>query len=166
MTPKELKHHKEHTKVLSDIPEFKPLKRGKLPKPLHRMGGPRLSATKIIELSDTHVAVFLWRDGQILTDTAFFGHLFCRIPNGTLYPLLEFHWHPSHKGFHAKTPCETEIDYTNRMLPGAPELALATQEHLDPRVESDRVALINEFCRVCGITISSPHDNKTISLWN
>ena len=160
MTPRDLANHKAAAKRLKETPAFKPLKRGKLPKPFHRLGGARLFATDLIEVSSTHVAVFIWRDGEILTDRAFFGYLFCRLPADALYPLFEFHWHPSHKGLHAKLPCRTESDYTNRQLPGAPELALTTYGKLDPRVEVDRLRLISAFCDACGITLGDAD-----SLW-
>lgn len=106
-------------------------------------------------VSDTHVAVFIWRDGEILTDRAFFGHLLCKLHTGALYPLFEFHWHPSHKGLHAKLP------YTGRQLPGAPELALKTDGKLDPRSEGDRFRLIAAFCDACGIVLGDED-----LLWN
>ncbi|MBV2181785.1 MAG: hypothetical protein KUL86_11210 [Castellaniella sp.] len=165
MTPAELRSHKNATKTLAVRPTFKALKRGKLPKPFHRMGGSRLYSTEPIKLSDTHCVVFMYRDGEILSDTAFFGHLMCSVGERALYPLFEFHWHPSHKGFHAKMPCKTGLDYTNRMLPGAPELQISTRAELDPRNEDDRTALINEFCEACGIYIADPNDTATIPLW-
>ena len=74
----------------------------------------------------------------MLTDSAFFGWLLCELQNGVLYPLLEFHYHPSHKGVHAKMPCNTELDYTQRQLPQAPELNLKALPGLDPRTEDGR----------------------------
>jgi len=165
MTPAELKEHKNAIKTLVGQPAFKPLKRGKLPRPFHRMGGSRYYATDIIELSDTYRAVFIYKDGPILSDTAFFGHMLCCLANKSLYPLFEFHWHPSHKGFHAKLPCRTDLDYTDRMLPGAPELRLTTIPTLDPRSDKGRAALIETFCIACGISITSQHDPATKPLW-
>jgi hypothetical protein len=161
VTPRELARHKSAIKRLIDIPTFKQMKRGKWPKPFHRMGNVRLFATEPIAVSETHVAVFIWRDGAVLSDTAFFAHLFCRLSNNALYPLFEFHWHPSHKGIHAKLPCQTESDYTNRQLPGAPELALNTDRQFDPRAEADRLRLIAEFCDACGIVLGDAY-----TLWN
>ncbi len=166
MEPKDLRNHKSAGKILSVQPTFKPLKKGRLPKPFHRMGGGRIHSTDLIELSGTHSVVFIWRDGAILTDTAFYGYLLCRLQGGSIYPLFEFHWHPSHKGFHAKLPCKTDIDYTNRMLPGAPEINMSTRSNLDPRRDDDRRALIDVFCKACGISISNPSDTATLMLWN
>lgn len=161
MEPRDLANHKASPKRLQDAPSFKLLKRGKLPKPFHKTGGPRTFATDVIEVSTEHVVVFIWRDGEILTDRAFFGHLLCKLPTGALYPLFEFHWHSSHKGLHAKLPCRTQYDYTNRLLPGAPELALKTPAALDPRNEVDRLRLIATFCDASGIVLGEAN-----SLWN
>ena len=145
MTPRELKAHKSALKHLNDIPVFKPQKRGKLPKPFKGLGGVRIESTGMIDVSNDHVAFMYWRDGEILTDRSFFGYLFCRLANDNLSPVFEFHWHPSHKGLHCKTPCKTSSDYTNRTLPGAPELALKTKPVLDPKIPVDRLKLIIAF---------------------
>ena len=71
MTPKELAIHKAAPKRLSESPSFKSVKRGKFPKPLHKMGGPRMQATDLVEVSETHRVVFMWRDGELRTDSAF-----------------------------------------------------------------------------------------------
>ena len=163
MNPKDLLAHKKTEKRLESVPAFKPMKKGKLPKPFRAMGGKRLFATELLEVSDTHWAIFIWRDGPEITDSLFLGYLFCKLSNGDLSPLFEFHLHPSHKGIHGKTPCNTELNYTNRQLPGAPELNLKSQveRQLDPRNESDRLILIDNFCNACGITIGQKND-----LWN
>lgn len=164
MTPKELAQHKATAKQLLGAPVFKPLKRNKLPKPLHKMGSARLMSTDLLTVSDTHRAVLMWRDGETLQDSAFMAWLFCALENQSLYPLFELHFHPSHKGVHCKMPCKTESDYTNRQLPGAPELDLLTIEGLDPRVDADRQKLTLQFCMVCGITPASEKDTWTLPL--
>jgi hypothetical protein len=162
MSPKELASHKAAPKRLSSLPDFKIMKRGKLPKPLHKMGGARIQATELISVSDTHNVFFAWRDGEIRTDSAFYAYLFCILGNGDLSPLFILHLHPSHKDVHAKLPCNTENNYTNRELPGAPELALSTdRENLDPRRSDDRLHLIECFCKACGITMGTEG-----GLWN
>lgn len=161
MTPKELADHKAVPKRLAGLPQFKSIKRGKLPKPLHKLGGPRLQATDLIAVSGSHSVVFIWRDGELLTDSAFFAYLFCTLGDGSLYPLFEMHFHPSHKGLHAKLPCKTELDFTSRLLPGAPELALSGRDDLDPRSDGDRSSLIDRFCAACGIAMG-----KEGGLWN
>lgn len=164
MTPKELAQHKNTAKQLRGIPAFKPLKRNKLPKPLHKVGSTRIMSTDLMAVSDTHRVVLMWRDGETLQDSAFMAWLFCVLENQSLSPLFEFHFHPSHKGVHCKLPCKTENDYTNRQLPGAPELDLLTIEGLDPRVEVDRQKLTLQFCKVCGITLASEKDTWTLPL--
>jgi len=159
MTPLDLKAHKQAAKKLMQVPVFKPLKRKKLPKPFATFGGSKVQSTDLLDVSATHVVFMLWRDGDIFTDRKFFAYLYCRLANGKLSPLFEFHWHPDHKGFHCKIPCKTTFDYTNRFLPGAPELALKTQKELDPRSENDRLKLIVKFCELCGITLPDSNSN-------
>jgi hypothetical protein len=161
MLRRDLAKHKVASKRLEEVPTFRQMKRGKLPKPFNRMGGPRLFATDLVAVSDSHAALFVWGDGEILTDTKFYGYMLCRLSNGSLYPLLEFHWHPSHKGVHVKMPCETSLDYTGRLLPGAPELALKSTRTLDPRSHDDRVQLIAMFCEAAGIELGDAD-----GLWN
>ena len=161
MKRRDLAGHKISPKRLQDVPSFKQMKRGRLPKPFNKMGGPRYFATELISVSGTHSVLFVWGEGEILTDTKFYGYLVCGLQNGTFSPLLEFHWHPSHKGIHIKMPCETDLDYTGRLLPGAPELALKSVRALDPRIHDDRVQLITMFCRAAGIELGQA-DN----LWN
>jgi hypothetical protein len=165
MTPKELKQHKDAPKQLNAIPVFKPQKKNKLPRPLKNIGGARIASSGMIDVSDDHVAFMFWKDGEILTDRSFFGYLFCRLRNGALSPVFEFHWHPSHKGMHCKMPCKTQNDYTNRFLPGAPELSLKTNVKLDPKIEADRIKLVNIFCAACGITLSGS-DSQSLPIWS
>ena len=161
MTPKELANHKAVPKRLAGLPLFKTVKRGKFPKPLNKMGGSRIQATELIDVSDSHRIVFLWRDGELRTDSAFFAYLFCVLGDGRLYPLFEMHFHPSHKGLHGKLPCNTDSDFAARMLPGAPELAPSSRNDLDPREPVDRNNLIERFCSACGIAMGTEG-----GLWN
>lgn len=128
MSPTELAQHKAAPKRLASEIVFKSLKRGKLPKPFHKMGGSRVRSTDIIPVSDTHRVLFVWRDGELKTDSAFFAWMMSAVGDYALYPLFELHCHPSHKGLHAKLPCKTDINYAGRQLPGAPELTLSSIE--------------------------------------
>ncbi|WP_250529269.1 hypothetical protein [Caballeronia sp. ATUFL_F1_KS4A] len=85
---------------------------------IQQNGASACQATDLIPVSDAHCVLFMWRDGEELMDRSFYGHLLWTLPQGDLSPLLEFHYHPSHKGVHCKMPCETTIDYRNRLLPG------------------------------------------------
>lgn len=162
MTPRDLKAHKIAPKQLKDFPEFKARKR--MQRPFKHVGGPRIFSSGILEVSDTHSALMFWRDGQILTDRAFFGHLFCRLTSGSSSPIFEFHWHPNHKGIHCKTPCMTENDYTDRNLPGAPELSIKTAFQYDPKKLDDLKMLVMIFCKSCGILLPVS-DHNTKQLW-
>ncbi|MFZ6732050.1 hypothetical protein ACO0LG_09035 [Undibacterium sp. Ji42W] len=161
MEPSDLLEHKHSHKRLASQPQFKPMKKGKFPKPFKTMGGMRLHSTDLIDVSDTHCVIFIWRDGDELIDSLFLGWLMCKLRSGELSPLFEMHLHPSHKGLHVKMPCKTDLDYTSRQLPGAPEFDLKFQRMLDPRSEKDREILIADFCKRCGIEIGDEN-----SLWN
>lgn len=163
MNPRDLRAHKKAPKRLESTPVFKSQARKKLPKPFHKLGGPRIESTGMIDVSADHVVFMYWRDGPILTDRSFYAYLFCRLANKSLSPLFEFHWHPSHKGFHCKTPCRTVNDYTNSVLSGAPELALKPTRQLDPKIYDDRMRLVIDFCKWCGISLPD-NDAKSQSL--
>jgi hypothetical protein len=160
MEPKELAAHKQVSKKLRTTPTFRPMTKGKWPRPFNRMARPRVQATELIRVSDDHSVLFIWRDGEALEDRSFYGHLLCSVSQGDLYPLLEFHYHPCHKGVHCKVPCQTALDYRNRLLPGAPELNLKTSRVFDPGLAEDRAALIVLFCSTAGISISSEQNGQ------
>ncbi len=153
MNTLELINHKRLTKRLSNAPIFAKTRKGKLAKPFHKMGGNNLYHATC-QVSDSHVAYFFWKDGELRTDSKFYAWLML-IQGANLYPLLEFHYHPSHKPVHAKIPCDTDRDYTNITLPGAPELNIGMLGKVDPRTEIGRLKLIEAFCKACGITLGS-----------
>jgi hypothetical protein len=154
MRSRELKDHRSAAKQLDVVPEFRPGKKGKnLPRPLNGFGGARVSSTDMLQVSADHIAFMCWRDGEILSDRSFYGYLFCKLADGSLSPIFEFHWHPSHKGFHCKLPCNTDANYTGRFLPGAPELRLKTDHSLDPKNPIGLQKLIMKFCNLCGISL-------------
>lgn len=166
MEPRELAAHKAARKVLATMPDFSPLKKGKLPKPFNKTGGSRFQSSGLLGLSDDHSALFVWRNGETRADASFYGYLTCGLPRGGLGIVLEFHWHPSHKAIHCKVPCKTDLDYTDRFLVRAPELALSGSTDLDPRSDLDRQKLIALFCKACGITLDSEAEMPQMSLWN
>lgn len=163
----DIKKHKFAPKRLAGMPKFGPMKKAKLPGYLGKMKSKRLHSTNLIDVSDNHAIVFYWRDGEVLSDTAFFAALFNKLQDGNVYPLFEFHWHPSHKGFHCKTPCGSPLDYTNRSLPKAVELGMTTKAHLDPRNASHRVELVHVVCRACNIALGPcDQDGLQGDIWN
>lgn len=166
MSPFDLREHKKFVKQLPEIPSFKVLLRrqNKLPKPFKNIGGPRIHATSLIDVSDTHVVFFYWRSGELLSDRSFYGYLLCKNNRSELIPIFEFHWHPSHKGLHCKLPCKTTLDYTGRLLPQAPELNLKTRSALDPQKEADRLKLVAIFCDACGVGLPD-QDPLSGQLW-
>lgn len=154
MKPRELRDHKRAIKVLKDLPVFKPIKRNTLPKPFDQLGRrSHVYAAGPISISTDHALVFLYRDGEIFTDSCFYGYFACVLANGSFSLLMEFHWHPSHKGLHCKTPCGSQENYSGRLLAHAPELNLASDCTLDPRMEGDRLELIRLFCKACNVTM-------------
>ena len=161
MTPAELARHKAAPERLAATLAFNPMKRGKWPKPFHKMGGSRVRATELTAVSEIHRVLFVWRDGELKTDSLFLAWLFCELDEEPLYPLFKMHVHPSHKGLHAKLPCKTDINDGGRQLVKAPELTLSSVDGLDPRSEADRQQLIGRFCQACGITMGEGG-----GLWN
>ncbi|SAK39560.1 hypothetical protein AWB77_00103 [Caballeronia fortuita] len=139
--------------------------RNKLPKPFNKIGRQGSYATDLIPVSDEHRVIFMWHDGPERTDRSFYGYLLCVVHNDDLYPIFEFHYHPSHKGLHCKTPCKTAADYRNRLLPRAPELNLKSHRDFDPRLESDRAELIRIFCQAVGVE-TPIRINRQGELWN
>ena len=153
MEPRLLKQHQRAAKRLVAAPVFKAWRRGRLPKPLDKMGGARMFASDLIALGGAYHACFAWRDGGLLADSAFFAWLFLGAP-GRLSPLAILHHHPSHKPPHLLTPCGDGRDFTNRQLPGVIEFSVAPAS-FDPRLESDRERLVDIFCRRCGIMLGN-----------
>lgn len=151
MDARTLRHHKQQPKRLAEQLDFKPAKRGKLPRPLNQVGGARLFATAMLSVAERYQICFLWRDGAILSDTAFYGWLFEVRAQG-LSPLASLHYHPSHKPVHLLTPCGIERDFTNRQLPGAHEFNLSSGR-LDPRLPDHRAQLVVLFCERCGVAL-------------
>lgn len=158
MLPRQLRAQKNQPKRLAELPPFKVMKKGKLPRPFSKMGGSRMWSTGLIDVSDSHQVIFIWRDGDVLTDRSFFAWLFKKASTLDLYPLLEMHWHPSHKGLHIKMPCRTDLDYSNRQLPGAPELDISIPKAYDPKIDDDRMMLIGKFCLIADIKLGEKGD--------
>ena len=148
----ELGSLKNQTKRLSTV-QFRTLRRGGLPRPLDKIGGKRYLVAGPEQVAENLVVIFLVRDGETLERRAFYAHLFQTDPSGGLLPLAILHYHPSHKGIHIVLNCQTGRDYLNRLLPGAPELALDTPPGLNPANDTDRLRLVDIFCRRCGIAL-------------
>lgn len=156
MHAKELRRQRLEPKRLATIPQFKQItKNGSYPAPFNRLRNKRVYATGFVDVSSDHQIFMLWRDGDLLFDRVFYAHLYRKVSGGGRYPLFEFHWHPSHKGFHCKVPCRTSQDYTNRHLPQAPELNLKTTR-LDPKIGTELHKLVAVFCKRCGIELDPP----------
>jgi len=150
-----LKIAKAATKRLADY-GFKPARSRRLPKPFDRFGL-RVYLSDLIDLGNDFRAVFLWRDGESLSRTAFYGHLLRDTERGLL-PLAILHYHPSHKGIHGLFNCEVDRDYAGRHLPGGREFELKGTGGLDPRIEADRRRLIGIFCARFGVTLGPDGD--------
>jgi hypothetical protein len=160
MDRRELRQRIRASKSLSSL-DFRPLRHGSLPRPLKELGGPRISATKLLDVGNDMKVVFLARSGATLERRAFFAYLFEEGGNGLL-PLVILHYHPSHKGLHLLVNCETGRDYTGRQLPGAPELNIDTPKIYDPDSPADRIELAVVFCTRLGI--SPPPSARQLSL--
>ena len=58
----------------------------------------------------------------------------------------------------------TVNDYTDRNLPGAPELSIKTAVQYDPKKLDDLKMLVMIFCKSCGISLPVS-DSNTKQLW-
>lgn len=152
MRKQELGSLKNQAKRLTAV-QFRTFKRGGLPRPLDKIGGKRYLAAGPEQVAENLLVIFLVRDGETLERRAFYAYLFQSDPSGGLLPLANLHYHPSHKGIHIVLNCQTDRDYLDRLLPGAPELALNTPPGLNPANDTDRLRLVDIFCRRCGITL-------------
>ncbi len=164
MRRSELAAIKRCPKRLRDV-SFKRLRKRDLPKPLDKIGGPRLSHSGLIDVDDSSCVAFIARDGDAPERRLFLGHFFRRTPQGLL-PLAILHYHPSHKGVHVLLNCETTLDYTERQLPGASELTLTTPdaELIDPGTDVGRNRLVIMFCERCGIRVEPDDKNESLPL--
>lgn len=162
----ELRDHKKAPKSLAGKITWSPLKKGVLPNQYKTLGRrPRVSCSGIREVSSRHGVLFLWKDGDILTDSAFYGYFIEILPADKMRTILEFHWHPDHKGYHCVVPCNSDSDFTDRMLRNCHELNLKQSTILDPRDDKDRHVLINQFCEIVGIQLQSDHPSSQNRLW-
>lgn len=155
MNRQQLLAQKRKPKRLCEV-EFKALRKPSLPKPFDKIGGPRIQYSGLIDVADDSVVLFVARDGETLERRAFYAYWLLRTASGLL-PLVILHYHPSHKGVHLLTNCRDDRDYTERQLPGAPELALKTPADIDPGAQEGRLRLVNLFCERCGIRLGPDH---------
>ena len=151
MNRQQLLAQKRKPKRLREV-EFKSLRKQSLPKPFDKLGGARIQHSGLIDVADDSVVLFIARDGETLERRAFYAYWLLRTANGLL-PLVILHYHPSHKGVHLLTNCRDDRDYTERQLPGAPELALNTPAGIDPSAQGGRLRLVHLFCDRCGICL-------------
>jgi hypothetical protein len=134
--------------------QFGPCRKGKLPKPLEKLGGERFKVTPLYEVNPTLRAVFIWKTAEVREQRALYGWLFQETPRG-LVPLIRQDYHPSHKNLHLVLNCERDLDLTNRGLPGCRELALHEVDW-DPDEASDRQQFVKIFCERLKIDLEQP----------
>lgn len=75
MRRSELAAIKRCPKRLRDV-SFKRLRKRDLPKPLDKIGGPRLSHSGLIDVDDSSCVAFIARDGDAPERRLFLGHFF------------------------------------------------------------------------------------------
>lgn len=154
MEPKSLRAVKLRRDKRLPSYEFKTVKRNSLPPPLSKVCGSRRQSTGMIPVADDLAVCFIWRNGEIVEATAMYGYLF-EISDGRYRPLIRMDWHPSHKGLHVLTSCETELDLTGRNLVGCKELALSKDHSFDVRMADDRARFVDVFCTTCNIRLGT-----------
>jgi hypothetical protein len=147
-TKKQVRDHLRSPKVIRGI-VFKPASGSRnMPKFL-QLKGRRIHHTDMLEAGDSYRALFLWKDGNIFEKRKFSAWLFLS-EGDDLTPIARMDYHPSHKGFHVHLNCEDARDLTNRALPGSKDLAVGRTRRWDPKVEIDRINLVDQalgcFC--------------------
>ncbi len=150
MNRKDLSIMKRAAKRLENV-IFHPAKKGKLPKPLDKLGGARLYTTPLLILGDDLRAVFVWKTAPIVEQRQLYGWLFQSVEN-SLLPIARMDYHPSHKNLHVVLNCERDLDLSNRGLPGCKEFALH-EVTLNPDNEQDRFHFITIFCERLNIKL-------------
>lgn len=127
----------------------------RLPKPLDKVvrSKTRTKTTKLLKVAPSHYVCFLWRDGQVRIKSAFYAWLLYQGSNQKYTALASLHYHPSHKPAHLVTRCRADPDEDLGTLGrGCSELNLKS-DRCDPRIERDRLTLIELFCKATGIKI-------------
>jgi hypothetical protein len=154
--------HRKELQRLKSLPkrlglfQFKPLKKGSLPDPWKKIGGPRLTSTGLIDVGNDMRVLFISRSGETRDRRAFYGYLYRQVAAG-LEPVFIMHYHPSHKGIHMQANCESQLDYVHRQLPGAIELQMKGKPQLDPI--DDQLQLVSIFCARFGVKIQPSGDD-------
>ncbi len=151
MSRSQLTQVKRTEKHLLNV-EFKPIRKNNLPRPLHRVGGPRLQSSKMLNIGDNYRACFIWKTAQEWEGRSLYGWLFEETAKGLL-PLARMDYHPSHKPLHLVLNCESGIYLVNRNLVGCKEYIIMPDSRFDPDSSYDRDRFINIFCAKLNIRL-------------
>ena len=159
MNPRQLAEFKNMKKTMEPNPSFHQGTHSKsYPKPLNRFKSSSM-VSDLIYVADKQVVLFAYKQSELLIDCKFYAYWGTLI-DGKFTPIMIVHYHPSHKGMHAKVPCKTDRDYTSRELPGAPELQIHKDKLPDMRTERGINELITLFCKSAGIMIQNASNNQ------
>ncbi|MFP3979141.1 hypothetical protein [Marinobacter sp. KMM 10035] len=152
-TRQQVRDHLRTPKAVRSV-LFKPASASRnMPKFL-QLKGRRIHHTDILDAGGSYRALFLWRDGNIFEKRKFSAWLFLS-EGDDLTPIARMDYHPSHKGFHMHVNCEDSRDLTNRALPGAKELAIGRTRKWDPKVDIDRINLVDQALKCLRISMLS-----------
>lgn len=140
-------------KVLQEYPKFYAGTHSRTyPKPLNRFRG-TCYVSELLSVAEHQVVLFVYKRAAIAEDCKFYAYWGFRLTTGEYEPLLEWHYHPSHKGIHCKVPCETTLVYTSRQLVNAPELSVCFGKQPDIRTEWGVQEMIGLFCKKLNIRL-------------
>ena len=152
-TRQQVMDHIRHPKAVRSI-VFRPASKSRdMPKFLN-MKSRRVEHTDLMDAGGNYRALFLWRDGAYFDKRKFSAWLFLS-QGEDLIPIARMDYHPSHKGFHVHFNCEDGRDLTNRALPGVKELAFGKTRRLDPKLDIDRINLVDQALKCLGISLPS-----------
>ena len=153
MEPQELSRLKKSQKIIRSAPIFQKGKCSKhYPKPLNAFSNTFL-VSELIPVANDQFVVFAYRRNNEIEDCKFYGYWGTMHSENLFSPIMELHYHPSHKGIHIRVPCRTNKDYTGRSLVQAPELNIVPNQAPDIRTDQGIRQLICIFCKTAGIEL-------------
>ena len=159
MDAKPLRDLIKEEKVLQEKPKFYVGTHSRTyPKPLNLFRG-TCCVSKLLPVAEHQVVLFAYKRAAIEEDCKFYAYWGFLLTTGEYEPLMEWHYHPSHKGIHCKVPCETTLSYTSRQLVNAPELSVCLGKRPDIRTDWGVQEMIGLFCGKLNIRL--PETSQT-----
>lgn len=159
----------EYKRMVKAIPEKIIFRKGKIsksyPRPLNAFKN-SYWVSDVLDVATNQVVCFAYKQSSSLVDSKFYAYWGLRNSKNELIPLMNFHYHPSHKGIHARFACKTTELFTSRYLVVAPELNLHKKHQPDIRTQEGINELICLFCKSAGIELPKENFPNQLSLFS